>query len=265
MVVIQIKRSETDGFLYECSVGDSCDAVIRELCHISMLREKLARLADSVADLAAHGPSKPEADRGLDEIAERDGKAVAKGPHYAADPLGNRTGDAPAPGLRDVLLRTASEGAAAASKDHAARGVALTARGLQERVDNIRGAVMMAWPMQLPEWDPVRLMIEDVCAPGGFLAECANRDFLDPATATLWWAGKEFFRDTTIGDRVGRNEKTKVVARLQPASGGAPVREPAVSEDERKVRQSADCARARARTRLRALTPPPSPKPRGSL
>ncbi len=259
IVVIQIKRSETDGFLFECSVADSCDAVIRELCAIHGLREKLARLADMVADVAAHGPSKPEAERGLDEIAEREGRPVAKGPHYAADPLGNRTGDAPPPGLRDVLLRTAADGAAAASKDHAARGVALTARGLQEKVDNVRGAVAMAWPMGLPAWDPVRLMLEDTGAADGFLAEVSGKDFLDPASATLWWAGKEFFRDATVGDRVGRNEKTKVVARLQTAAGGAPVREPAVSEDERKVRGRGAARAARPREDAPHPSTPPTP------
>ena len=31
MVVIQVKRTETDGYLYECSIADSNDAVVREL------------------------------------------------------------------------------------------------------------------------------------------------------------------------------------------------------------------------------------------
>jgi cilia- and flagella-associated protein 298 len=35
--------------------------------------------------------------------------------------------------------------------------------------------------------------------------------------------------------RVGKNEKTKIVGRLQRKGGGPPVREPAVSEDERKA------------------------------
>ena len=38
-----------------------------------------------------------------------------------------------------------------------------------------------------------------------------------------------------MGDRVGRNEKTKVVARLQKRGGGAPAREPAISEEERRA------------------------------
>ncbi len=39
----------------------------------------------------------------------------------------------------------------------------------------------------------------------------------------------------TVGDRVGKNEKTKVTARLQKKGGGAPVREAAISEDERRA------------------------------
>lgn len=31
MVVIQVKRTETDAFLYECSIADSNDKVVREL------------------------------------------------------------------------------------------------------------------------------------------------------------------------------------------------------------------------------------------
>jgi len=58
---------------------------------------------------------------------------------------------------------------------------------------------------------------------------------LDPATAQLWCAGKEFVREELVKDRVGRNEKTKVVVKLQKPGHGAPAREPCVSEAERKV------------------------------
>merc|ERR1712054_150047 len=52
---------------------------------------------------------------------------------------------------------------------------------------------------------------------------------------TLWMAGKEFMRDQFVKDRVGRNNKTKVVAKLQKSGSGPPAREPAISEDERKA------------------------------
>ncbi len=93
----------------------------------------------------------------------------------------------------------------------------------------------MAYPGGLPAWDIVRQLVEDTGGADGVLAEVMGGEFMDPATASLWWAGKEFFRDTTVGDRIGSNEKTKVVARLQRKGGGPPMREPAVSEAERSA------------------------------
>ena len=58
------------------------------------------------------------------------------------------------------------------------------------------------------------------------------QDILDAKDSVLWWAGKEFHREQTVGDRVGRNEKTKIVGKLS-SSGQPPGREPAVSEAER--------------------------------
>jgi len=42
-----------------------------------------------------------------------------------------------------------------------ARKVTLTHAALKEAIDNIRGAVMICYPMGLPEWDLVRLLLED--------------------------------------------------------------------------------------------------------
>ena len=50
----------------------------------------------------------------------------------------------------------------------------------------------------------------------------------------LWWAGKELVRGKKLADYVGRNEKTKIVAKLQKKGQGAPARERVFSEDEQK-------------------------------
>jgi hypothetical protein len=75
--------------------------------------------------------------------------------------------------------------------------------------------------MGLPEYDLARINLEE------------NEDFnedIDANTATLWWAGKEFFRDQLVKDRVGKNEKTKITAKLTKAGSGPPMREPVISE-----------------------------------
>jgi hypothetical protein len=50
----------------------------------------------------------------------------------------------------------------------------------------------------------------------------------------MWWAGKELLKGKTLGDYVGKNEKTKIVAKLQKSGGGPPVREPAIDPDSYK-------------------------------
>merc|ERR1712137_179639 len=81
------------------------------------------------------------------------------------------------------------------------------------------GAVMIAYPMGLPDYDGVRQILE----------------VLDPEQISLWCFSKELQRDKLLSDYVGKNEKTKVVAKLQKKGAGAPQREPVVSEDEQKA------------------------------
>lgn len=95
-----------------------------------------------------------------------------------------------------------------------------------------RANVTTAFPMGLPEFDPVRLTIE---GEYGLEGTQAGTELLDAETAGLWMAGKEFRRDQAVGDRVGHNEKTRVTCKLQKPGSGPPGREPAVSEDERKA------------------------------
>merc|ERR1719230_2251951 len=86
--------------------------------------------------------------------------------------------------------------------------------------------------MGLPSWDTVTLAL---AGPEGLDGTPAAADILDPETATLWVASRDFQRDQKVGDRLGWNEKTKVVAKLQKEGSGPPAREPAVSEEERKA------------------------------
>merc|ERR1719230_1362084 len=58
---------------------------------------------------------------------------------------------------------------------------------------------------------------------------------LDYSQTNLWWAGKELQVASTLEQYVGRNEKTKIVAKLVPKSAGAPVREPRIDENTHKA------------------------------
>merc|ERR1712146_254441 len=60
-------------------------------------------------------------------------------------------------------------------------------------------------------------------------------EVLDPSNTSLWCCSKELQSGKLMSDFVGKNEKTKVVAKLQKKGAGAPQREPIVSESEQKA------------------------------
>ena len=107
MVVIQIKTSESDGFLYETTCDTSNDALVRDIVNVWNTRIRLFQLAGSIRELAKHGPMKASDKVGLDVIQEEDGVYIEKLEHYQADPTGMRTGNGPGPQLMDTMERVA--------------------------------------------------------------------------------------------------------------------------------------------------------------
>merc|ERR1719218_404025 len=177
-----------------------------------------------------HGPSKPPKEHGIDSILEESGVKIKKGPILQCRPDRAKNTNRCDPKLGAVIEKTCKDALQAISAKQVTMRVALTPELLKEKIDNIGGAVTIAYPMGLPDWDPVPHILKDK-------DEVAGADFkkiLDPATATLWFAGKEFLRDGIVRDRI-RYEKTKVIVKLQKNGSSAPARQPAVSEAERKA------------------------------
>merc|ERR1719181_971168 len=90
---------------------------------------------------------------------------------------------------------------------------------------------MIVYPMGLPDYDAVRPLLEEREALEG----SAALEHLDVDKVSLWCFSKELQRDKLLSEYVGKNDKTKVVAKLQKKGAGAPTREPVVSEDEQKA------------------------------
>ena len=230
MVVVHIKNSEEDQFLFECSVEDSTDDTIRAIVKVWNLRQQIIRLSGHCKGVVDHGPAKKPKEVGIDHIEEQAGKTIERGPFYQEDPTGHRTGNRVDPKLSKIIVQTCEDALKAISKLQVKQRVPLTAELLEEKIRNIGGALTICYPMGLPEWDPARLTLTDQDGAEG----APGQKILDPDTATLWFAGKKFERDTIIKDRI-RHEKSKIVAKLQKEGGSAPAREPAVSEAERKA------------------------------
>merc|ERR1719231_403678 len=90
---------------------------------------------------------------------------------------------------------------------------------------------MIVYPIGLPDYDDVRQILEEREALEG----SAALEYLEDDKVSLWCFNKELQREKLLSDYVGKNDKTKVVAKLQKKGAGAPAREPVVSEDEQKA------------------------------
>lgn len=162
------------------------------------------------------------------------GKEVERGPNYTADPSGLRTGNPPDAHMAEVLTREVQSLEEYIDKSQVQRKVALTMDCITDKIGNVRGAVTMAYPMGLPEWDLARIALDEPIEKlkGTYL--CGS--LVDAGDASLWTCNKEFLRGQLVSDRLGScNEKTKVIAKLTTMGSGPPAREAIVSEAERNA------------------------------
>jgi len=195
------------------------------------------RLVTNVRELAKHGPMKPQAERGLSEsevdaLGSSSSSAAGSSSRPGADPLGNRVGQPPSAQLQGTLNECAAAADESVSNAHAKLRRPLVASRISECLQNLKGAVMMAYPGGLPEWDPVRQGLEDEEDLSGTEE---SKWVLDPASAVLWFAGKPLERDQRMDKYTGKNEKVTLKARIEPKGGQAPQREPAVDEETRRA------------------------------
>ncbi|XP_036203347.1 cilia- and flagella-associated protein 298 isoform X2 [Myotis myotis] len=203
---------------------------------MSLSQNKLHKMEE----LAEHGVFLPPNMQGLtdeqiEELKLRDEwgeKCVPSGGAvFKKDDVGRRNGHAPNEKMKDVLKKTIEEAKAMISKKQVEAGVCVTMEMVQDALDQLRGAVMIVYPMGLPPYDPIRMEFEnkeDLSGTQAALSVIAEPD------AQLWWAAKELRRTKTLSDYVGRNEKTKIIVKIQQRGQGAPAREPVISSEEQK-------------------------------
>jgi len=67
MVLLHFKKSDANQFLYETTTAITIDKLVEELVTDNNMRLHVDRAAQAMEELAAKGPLKPEALRGLDE------------------------------------------------------------------------------------------------------------------------------------------------------------------------------------------------------
>ena len=203
----------------ETSVKTEVDVALRELVKIHNLRLKIGRLTSAAEGLAQHGPMKPPEQQGLDDdtplLEDYDVKSgqtaprkpPARSTNFNQDPTERRTGNAPPDDIAAVITRTVDDAKALVSERQVQMKVPATVKALEDAINNIKGSVMIAFPMGLPDYDTVRQILEErEQLDGG----ASSLEVLEPEASSLWFANKEMQREKVLMDYVGKNEKTKV-------------------------------------------------------
>ncbi|CAD5113566.1 unnamed protein product [Dimorphilus gyrociliatus] len=244
MVKLHIKKGDEDQFLIETTVQISVEDLMKLLIPIYNGRLKVNRICSEIEMLAESGASLPPNMQGLTEEQVEELRLVDEwtekcspsgGYDFKRDVMGRRNGRSPSQKMKDVLLKTVKEAKEMISKKKIGEGVFVTQNTVDEALSILRGAVTIVYPMNLPPHDPIRMEFENVEDLAGTQA---SLEILNIEDSAIWWAGKEFQRGKNLQDYVGKNEKTKILCKLQKRGGGPPAREPVVNEDERKAMMS---------------------------
>lgn len=240
MVRLHVKHGDESQFLFDTTINVSVEELTKQVASIYNGRLKLSRICSEIEELAEHGVTLPPNMQGLtDEQIEElklkdewETKCVPSGGSvFKKDEVGRRNGHAPNENIKKVLQKTMEEAKALISKKQAEANVCVTMDMVKDALDQLRGAVMIVYPMGLPPHDPVRMEFENNEDLSGTQA---GQMVIEEPAAQLWWAGKELMRKQKLGDYVGKNEKTKITVKIQKRGQGAPAREPVVSEEEQK-------------------------------
>ncbi|CAL8146024.1 unnamed protein product [Orchesella dallaii] len=243
MVRLHVKKGDESQFLYDTTVKIPTDSLLTELLEIYNGRLKIERICCEMEELSKHGPFFPPDMLGLTEeqieelklVDEYESICVPSGGNRTGlnkDPVGRRTGRQPQENMSSILGRAVEEVRVKVSKKLVTSSVPLTREIVHEQLDYLRGAVMIAYPMKLPPYDPIRMEFEGREELGG------THDSLQVIAreeAEMWFCGKQIFTGKLLEEFIGKNEKTKVVVKLQKNGSGPPAREPVMSEEERKL------------------------------
>ncbi|KAK3871663.1 hypothetical protein Pcinc_023221 [Petrolisthes cinctipes] len=249
MVLLHVKRGDEGLFLVQASVGDPVEDVLGNTVTLHNGRLKVHRICQGMEQLADHGYTLPPEMHGLtsDQIVdlklkdEHEHTCIPSGGYIQnSDQCGRRCGRQPVEKMREVLHKTIREAKAMISKELVGSGTPLTEQHLYDALEMLRGAVSIVYPMGLPVYDPIRQELEN---REDLTGTQDLKMVLDAGMTQLWFAGKEMQCGKKLIDYFGRNEKSKVVVKLQKRGDGAPGREPALTEEQRRTLMASEFRR----------------------
>lgn len=244
-----MKRGDNNLFLYETSVQECTESVIKDLTAIYNGRLKVERICSEMEELCEHGTLLPPdmmglTDEQVQELKLKDEwgeKCIPSGGYiFNKDPIGRRNGRQPQANMQEVLKKAIEEARSMVDHKLVTHFKSLTLKKVGEAIALLRGAVTIVYPMQLPPHDIIRAEFTNTEDLTGLQA---SKEVIEPSKAQLWFAGRQILGgDHKLHEFIGRNDKTKVVVKLNQIGEGPPGREPIVTEDIKR-RMMADAYR----------------------
>lgn len=202
------------------------------------MRVKLDLLSHSIEDLAKLGAMKPEELRGLTSIESIKGaldmmtadkrkkydffdspREVPSNMKVVEDKNGYRWGIIHNDNIKEMMMKEVDKVRSYLSKNNVELKKCLDLKEMKELFDCLKGTIMIAYPgyTGLPDYEPARMILEEDFQFDGRVND--NFDyFSNPDEMSVWYAGKEMQKGKLLRDHVGKNEKTKVIIRIQKPS-----------------------------------------------
>ncbi|XP_057318648.1 cilia- and flagella-associated protein 298 isoform X3 [Microplitis mediator] len=240
MVRLHVKKGDESQFLYDTTVDTLVDDVIQEITVIYNGRLKINRIAYEIEELAKHGTMLPSNMMGLtdEQVVElklkdewADKCSPMGGWTFNKDVIGRRNGRQPNERMQEILRKAVKDSQAMITKKLVADDKLMSLKIVNEALDELRGAVMIVYPMGLPPHDVIRKEFENT---EDLTGTQASLEVMDVQMTQLWFSGKEMIRGKKLKDYLGANEKTKIVVKLQKRGSGKPAREPLMNDDQRR-------------------------------
>lgn len=240
MVKLHVKKGDDSQFLFETTVVNNVEDDLKVILNIYNGRLKVERLASEIEYLSKAGVTLPANMQGLTDeqitelklVDEWSNKCIPSGGFVEQrDELGRRNGRVPNDKMGQILMNTVKEAKEKIAKSLVQKDVCLTESIVQEAIDLMKGAVTIVYPMGLPPHDNIQMEFDNEEDLEGTQA---SKDIIPPNMGSIWFSGKEMVAGKKLSDYLGKNEKSKVIAKIQKKGGGAPGREPVVSADEQK-------------------------------
>ncbi|OAF69360.1 hypothetical protein A3Q56_02900 [Intoshia linei] len=240
MVKLVIKNCEDLQFLFETCTNEPISNILKEIVNIYNGRLKIARIAAEMNELADHGLTLPGNMQGLtdDQLIDLkltdsygDTNLPSGGYVFSQDDIGRRNGKGPLEKLQKMIKQCTHDSKEMISKKNIDHNIYVSMNTIETTLQNMKSAILIVYPMGLPPYDPIQMEFENNEQLEGTQA---SKDVIEFEEAVLWWAGKELISTKKLSDFIGKNEKCKILVKLQKKCNGAPSRESVVSEEEKR-------------------------------